>query len=122
MEESVYPQSEEGHMDRDIDDRTRTRWWLAWGLTMLGALCLGPRPAAAQADLNEDPKTIQFIAWGLRPVWLKKIAKRKELINVKAETFKVLPDRQEVFEGLHSLVRRAARPSVSVFPKKKGYQ
>jgi putative SOS response-associated peptidase YedK len=41
--------------------------------------------------LNEDPKTIRFISWGLRPAWLKKAAGRKELINVKAETLRDRP-------------------------------
>src|SRR4051812_24582055 len=41
-------------MGQSIYNRNRTRWRLAWGLTVLGALCLGPSLAAAQADLNED--------------------------------------------------------------------
>jgi putative SOS response-associated peptidase YedK len=38
--------------------------------------------------LNANPKTIQFVAWGLRPAWLKKVAKKKELANVRAETLR----------------------------------
>src|SRR3954469_6257181 len=44
-----------------------------------------PSPALP-VILSEDPKTIRFVSWGLRPPWLKKISNRKELINVKAET------------------------------------
>jgi putative SOS response-associated peptidase YedK len=38
--------------------------------------------------LNDDPHTIQFVAWGLRPAWLTKVAKRAGLINVRAETLR----------------------------------
>src|SRR5436190_4350930 len=54
MQESVYPDGAAGPMGQSIYNRNRTSWRLAWGLTVLGALCLGPSLAAAQADLNED--------------------------------------------------------------------
>src|SRR5262245_61550239 len=41
--------------------------------------------------LNEAPKAIQFVAWGLRPPWLTKVAKKEGLINVRAETLRERP-------------------------------
>jgi putative SOS response-associated peptidase YedK len=41
--------------------------------------------------LNEDPKTIKFLAWGLRPAWMTKVSKKEGLINVRAETLRDRP-------------------------------
>jgi putative SOS response-associated peptidase YedK len=38
--------------------------------------------------LNTAPREIRLLKWGLSPPWLKKIAKKDGLINVKAETLK----------------------------------
>src|SRR5262245_30639541 len=41
--------------------------------------------------LNEAPATIQLVAWGLRPAWMTKVAKKDGLINVRAETLRDRP-------------------------------
>ena len=41
--------------------------------------------------LNDEPKTIQFLSWGLRPAWMTKVSKREGLINVRAETLQEKP-------------------------------
>ena len=38
--------------------------------------------------LNIDPEKIKLLTWGIKPVWLKHLSGRRELINVKAETLK----------------------------------
>lgn len=52
-----------------------------------------PRYKAAPSQsspviLNTAPQTIQFVAWGLRPSWLAKVATREGIINVRAETLR----------------------------------
>src|SRR5215813_682206 len=41
--------------------------------------------------LNEAPKIIQFVAWGLRPAWMTKGSRGGGLINVRAETLRERP-------------------------------
>jgi putative SOS response-associated peptidase YedK len=41
--------------------------------------------------LNQEPKAIKFVAWGLRPVWMTKVTKREGIINVRAETLRERP-------------------------------
>jgi len=55
-----------------------------------------PRYNAAPAQslpviLNEDPRTIQFVAWGLRPAWMTKVTRKEGIINVRAETLRARP-------------------------------
>jgi len=46
-------------------------------------------PSQSQAViLNTEPAVIQPLVWGLRPEWLKHIAKREGLINVRDDTLR----------------------------------
>jgi putative SOS response-associated peptidase YedK len=54
--------------------------------------------------LNEDPKTIQFVAWGLRPAWMTKVTKREGIINVRAETLRDRPTFRHDFTRRRCLV------------------
>jgi putative SOS response-associated peptidase YedK len=38
--------------------------------------------------LNQELKTIKFVAWGLRPAWMTKVPKKEGIINVRAETLR----------------------------------
>jgi putative SOS response-associated peptidase YedK len=38
--------------------------------------------------LNTQPQVIQSLLWGLRPAWLKQVARREGLINVREETLR----------------------------------
>jgi putative SOS response-associated peptidase YedK len=68
-----------------------------------------PRYNAAPAQslpviLNEDPKTIRFVAWGLRPSWMTKVTKKEGIINVRAETLCDRPTFKEDFSRRRCLI------------------
>lgn len=54
--------------------------------------------------LSEDPKTIRFLAWGLRPAWMTKVTKKEGIINVRAETLRDRPTFKEDFSRRRCLV------------------
>ena len=54
--------------------------------------------------LNQEPETIQFLTWGLRPAWMTKVAKKEGIINVRAETLRERPTFQKDFSQRRCLV------------------
>jgi putative SOS response-associated peptidase YedK len=86
----------------DIEERFQARF-------DTGEVRYKPRYNAAPSQslpviLNEEPKTIRFVSWGLRPPWLKTSFNRKELINVKAETLREKPTFKSDFINRRCLV------------------
>jgi putative SOS response-associated peptidase YedK len=41
--------------------------------------------------LNQDAKSIKFVAWGLRPAWVTKVSRKEGIINARAETLRERP-------------------------------
>src|SRR5262245_55217396 len=57
------------------------------------ATVFAPRYNAAPSQslpviLNTQPQVIQPLVWGLRPTWLKQVARREGLINVRDDTLR----------------------------------
>jgi len=54
--------------------------------------------------LNSEPQAIKFAAWGLRPLWMKKVTRREGIINVRAETLRDRPTFKRDFAERRCLV------------------
>ena len=54
--------------------------------------------------LNSDPRHVVFAAWGIRPVWMSRVAKKDGLINVRFETLRDKATFRADLEGRRCLV------------------
>src|SRR5881296_2768593 len=54
--------------------------------------------------LNNDPRHVVFAAWGIRPIWMSRVAKKDGLINVRFETLRDKATFRADLEGRRCLV------------------
>jgi len=54
--------------------------------------------------LNSDPRHVVFAVWGIRPVWMSRVAKKDGLINVRFETLRDKATFRADLEGRRCLV------------------